>query len=52
MTGESHTTEKGQEFALKVMKSLRQHINDWNAEGGENKLGWALYGTPRYMWAA
>lgn len=46
MTGESHTSEKGQEFALKVMKSLRQHVNDWNAEGGENKLGWALYGTP------
>ena len=46
MTGESHTTPKGQEFALKVMKSLRQHINNWNAEGGDKKLGWALYGTP------
>ena len=46
MTGKSHTTAEGQEFALKVMHSLKEHVNQWNAEGGENKLGWALYGTP------
>lgn len=44
MTGESHTTPKGQEFALKVMKALRKYVDDWNAEDGDQKKGWALYG--------
>ncbi len=46
MTGESQTTEKGQAFALKVMNALRKYVNDWNAEDGDQKKGWALYGTP------
>ena len=43
MTGESHTTPKGQEFALKVMQKLRAAVDDWKAETG---LGFGLYGTP------
>lgn len=43
MTGESHTTEKGMEFALKVMKRLRKACDDWKAE---TTIGFALYGTP------
>lgn len=43
MTGESHTTEKGQEFALRVMKHLRETVDKWKAETG---LGFGLYGTP------
>lgn len=43
MTGESHTTEKGQEFALRVMKRLRQATDTWKDETG---IGFALYGTP------
>lgn len=41
--GVSHTTPEGQEFALKVMNSLREHCNKWKKETG---LGFALYGTP------
>ena len=41
--GVSHTTPEGQEFALKVMNSLRDHCNKWKKETG---LGFALYGTP------
>ena len=43
MTGESHTTEKGHDFALKVMKHLRETTDKWKKESG---LGFALYGTP------
>ena len=43
ITGESHTTEKGMEFALKVMARLRKACDDWKAETG---IGFALYGTP------
>ena len=43
MTGESHTTPKGQEFALKVMKKLRAAVDEWKEETG---LGFGLYGTP------
>lgn len=43
MTGESHTTEKGKEFALKVMKILKSHCETWKKETG---LGFGLYGTP------
>lgn len=39
----SHTTEKGQEFALKVMKRLRDACDTWKKETG---LGFGLYGTP------
>ena len=43
MTGESHTTEKGHEFALKVMKHLRETTDKWKKE---TNIGFALYGTP------
>ena len=43
MTGESHTTEKGKEFALKLMKALREATDRWKRQSG---LGFALYGTP------
>ena len=43
MTGESHTTEKGHEFAKKVMKHLREAVDKWKKE---TNIGFALYGTP------
>lgn len=43
MTGESHTSEKGLKFALRVMKRLRQATDTWKEETG---LGFGLYGTP------
>ena len=39
----SHTTEEGEEFALKVMNYLRQATDRWKKETG---IGFALYGTP------
>ena len=41
--GCSHTTEEGQKFALKVMRTLREHCEKWKKETG---LGFGLYGTP------
>lgn len=41
--GVSHTTPEGQEFAIKVMNSLRDHCEKWKKETG---LGFGLYGTP------
>lgn len=43
MTGETHTSKEGQEFALKVMKKLRNAVDTWKEETG---LGFGLYGTP------
>lgn len=43
MTGESHTTEVGTEFAIKVMEKLKSATQQWKAETG---LGFGLYGTP------
>ena len=43
MTGESHTTEVGQAFALKVMHRLNDATKKWKAETG---LGFGLYGSP------
>ena len=43
LIGESHTTEKGQELALKIMKKLKNAVVQWKADTG---LGFALYGTP------
>jgi len=43
MTGLSHTSEEGREFAVRVMKKLRETTDRWKAETG---LGFALYGTP------
>ncbi len=41
--GVSHTTPEGQEFALKIMRTLRDHCEKWKKETG---LGFGLYGTP------
>lgn len=41
--GVSHTEKEGTEFALRVMKSLREHCEKWKKETG---LGFGLYGTP------
>lgn len=43
MTGVSHTTPKGEKFALEVMKHLDETVKDWKAETG---LGFGLYGSP------
>lgn len=45
MTGESHTTEKGHEFALRVMKHLQDTVTRWKEES-EDGLAYSLYGTP------
>ena len=43
MKGVSHTTEVGHEFALRVMKYLKETVDKWKKETG---LGFGLYGTP------
>lgn len=43
MVGESHTTEKGREFALKVMQKLNDKCSEWKAQ--EN-ISYSVYGTP------
>lgn len=43
MTGESHTSKKGEEFAVKVMKHLKEKVLEWKKE---YNIGFALYGTP------
>ncbi|MCI6271314.1 MAG: anaerobic ribonucleoside-triphosphate reductase [Erysipelotrichaceae bacterium] len=43
MTGESQTSEKGKEFALKVMNKLSDTCAKWKKESG---IGFGLYGTP------
>lgn len=43
MTGVSHTDPKGTEFALKVMRRLREACDTWKRNTG---LGFGLYGTP------
>ena len=43
MTGESQTTEKGHDFALKVMNKLKATVDKWKEE---TNIGFALYGTP------
>ena len=41
--GVSHTDPVGTEFAVKIMKTLREHCEKWKKETG---LGFGLYGTP------
>ena len=41
--GVSHTTPEGEEFAMKVMKHMRQMTEKWKSETG---IGFGLYGTP------
>lgn len=43
MKGVSHTAPVGLEFALRVMKCLRDHCEKWKKETG---IGFGLYGTP------
>lgn len=43
MTGESHTTQKGRAFALRLMNKLQEATQIWRKETG---LGFGLYGTP------
>ena len=43
MKGVSHTTKEGRDFAIKLMKHLRDTTDKWKKESG---LGFALYGTP------
>ncbi len=43
MKGVSHTDKEGTEFALKVMKRLREATDTWKRNTG---IGFALYGTP------
>ena len=43
MKGVSHTTKEGHDFAIEVMKHLRETTDRWKKETG---LGFALYGTP------
>ncbi len=41
--GESHTTEKGEMFALKIMRRLQSAVQQWKEE---TNIGFGLYGTP------
>ena len=43
MIGETHTSKKGEEFALKVMQRLNDKCNEWKA--AEN-ISYSVYGTP------
>lgn len=43
MTGESLTTEKGKEFAIKVMNRMNDKCNEWKSK--EN-IDYSVYGTP------
>lgn len=40
---ESHTSERGKELALQILKKLNEYCEKWKAE--EN-IGYALYGSP------
>ena len=43
MKGVSHTTPEGHDFAIRVMRHLRETVNKWKEE---TNIGFALYGTP------
>ena len=43
MTGESHTTKVGYDFAIRVMRHLDETVRRWKEE---TNIGFALYGTP------
>lgn len=43
MLGESHTSESGNKFAVRVMERLRAACDEWKAK---TTLGFGLYGTP------
>lgn len=41
--GESHTTERGTQFAIRIMEHLNAARNRWNEE---TPYGYSIYGTP------
>lgn len=41
--GVSHTTKEGKEFALKVMRKIKETADSWSEETG---MSFSLYGTP------
>ncbi|MDE5618742.1 MAG: anaerobic ribonucleoside-triphosphate reductase, partial [Clostridia bacterium] len=43
MTGESQTSPKGEQFALKVMNKMREATDKWKESTG---IAFGLYGTP------
>ena len=43
MTGVSHTEKEGHDFAIKVMKYLKDKTAEWKKQ---TNIGFALYGTP------
>ena len=43
MKGVSHTTPEGHDFAIRVMKKLREKVDEWKKK---TNIGFALYGTP------
>ena len=43
MKGVSQTTKEGHDFAVKIMKKLRETVDKWKEE---TNIGFALYGTP------
>ena len=43
LTGETHTSEKGEKLALEIMNMLRAKTDKWKEETG---YGFGLYGTP------
>ena len=43
MLGVSHTTKEGKEFALKVMRRLKEAVDTWKKE---TSIAFGLYGTP------
>jgi ribonucleoside-triphosphate reductase len=47
--GCSHTAPEGKEFALSVIKYMKEKCNDWNQQ---KNLGFGLYGTPKFSWVA
>ena len=48
MKGLSHTAEIGHEFALRVMKYLKDKTDEWKEE---THIGFGLYGSPKHKWA-
>ena len=43
VTGKSHTSKEGKEFALKIMRMLNEKKEEWSKEYG---IAFAVYGTP------
>lgn len=46
MLGVSHTTPKGKQFAIEILKHMNDKCDEWNAE---NNIGFSIYGTPQMI---